>query len=121
MMIFQLIGIGFLKYPKVMWYNGGRLFNEMTDEMYVWVDVCVCVCKCMFRQIFVPLDFSASKDGSVIIFFLLFLHQQFISTFFLFYFQDLIYQSSLVRGNRKINSSRIVLPFLVDLSFVCFA
>lgn len=87
MMIFQLIGIGFLKYPKVMWYNGGRLFNEMTDEMYVWVDVCVCVCKCMFRQIFVPLDFSASKDGSVIIFFCYFYISNLFQRFFSFTFK----------------------------------
>lgn len=43
------------------------MFDEMTDEMYV----CECVCACMFRQIFVLLGFSASKDGSVLIFFVL--------------------------------------------------
>lgn len=79
-MISQFIGIGFLKYPKVVWYNGGRVFNEMTDEMYVWV------CMCMFRQIFVLLGFSASKDGSVLIFFCFYI-SKFISTFFSFTFK----------------------------------
>lgn len=81
----------------------------MTDEMYVCV--CVCMCGCMLRQIFVLLGFSASKDGSVFNFFL-FLHQQIYFNVFLFYFQDLIYQSSLVRGNRKKTVQELFCLFL---------
>lgn len=49
--------------------------------------------------VFCSLGFSASKDGSVSVVF--FTSANLFHRFSLFNFQDLIYQSSLVRGNRK--------------------
>lgn len=91
-------------------FNGSlRGFDEMTDEMYACIYVWMWVC--MFRQIFVLLGFSASKDGSVFNFFV-FTSANLFQRFLLFYFQDLIYQSSLVRGNRKKTVQELFCLFL---------
>lgn len=120
----EILFLGWMTVPKYV--LTGKFFPNVM--VFVWVVtfvcecvciVCECVCIVCVSTVFCSLGFSASKDGSVSVVF--FTSANLFHRFSLFNFQDLIYQSSLVRGNRKKNSSRIVLLFLVDLSFVCFA